>query len=227
MKRFKTLFTVALLAASVCMFTSCDMLMELFGDYITDYADDTFSGPVNTWLEMTVSYDENNVAGKAKLAFFYTEQAKTGHTTNGTRLAKDYEIKDGLTILLYGKFSPLASVGITQQSYYIKNIPLDSGAKKTWSVIYNLSSPLRKLEKTGTIPEGEDGKYSWLSGENYGSWQTYHPEDGEALQDNQERVPAPLTNDDNGFYFTNDDVDNKIDWDAALSKIGLSTKNWE
>lgn len=227
MKKLKSLITAVLLLTAGFLVTSCD---ELLG-YLNDYVGDTFSGPKDEWLEMTVSYDDNAyLAGNINLAFFYTEMDRVGHSTNGTRLLKDYTIPAGLTVLCYGQLG-LKGTGFTEKVYFIKTYPYEEGAKTEWDIIYNASAPLRKLEKTGTTVTAESGD-TWITGENYGKWSVYHPEDGTALLDGQEKAPAPLTNGEHtqtgaSLWLTNDQISEKnyqVNWDKALDKINVKLR---
>lgn len=222
MKKIWKIFAAAffVLFTSVS-FSSCDMLAQFFADMF----EDAFEGEPNEWLEMTVKYDEGGLTcGNVNLAFFYTDTERKGHTENNNRLLKDSTIEPGLTIVCYGRFN--ATKFLTFPVCYKQHIGIDEGAKLIWGTIFNLSPQLRDLAKEGQVITGGD----IVNGEKYGTWSVYHPDDNTPLLDNQERVPAPLSNRDYMEYFTNEelqaDEDSKgyyVNWDSALSKIGLST----
>lgn len=229
MKKSVKIFSAVLLTLATLTFTSCEFLDALL-DAAGGILEDAFEGPNMTWLEMTVNYQEGNLKGTPSLAFFYTEVEKKGNTANNDRLKKGYTIKPGLTIVCHGDFSPIATTGVKISGYYIKYIPLDENAKAIWSVIYNASEPLRRLEHEGTI-EGSPTD-TWLTGENYGSWRSApSAESGEKLGSNDERVPDPLTNKNFGSYLTNDELKDlnmgTINWNSALGKIGLNTSMFD
>lgn len=223
MKKIWKIFAAAffVLFTSVS-FSSCDLLSAFLGDMLAD----AFEGEPNEWLEITVKYDEGGlVCGDVNLAFFYTEVEREGHTSNNTRLAYGTKIKPGLTIVCYGRFR--ASKILQFPVCYTQNISIEDGAKFIWGTLFNLSSQLRDLSKNGQVITGGD----IVNGEKYGKWNTFHVNDGVELLPGQERVPEPLSNAGYGNYFTNDDLkedpgtkDYSVDWDAALGKIGLSTR---
>jgi len=219
MKKIFKLLVATLIATATLALSSCE--------YFEDLLEDAFEGPSDTWLEMGVSHNSDSVTGDAYLAFFYTEQSKKGHTDNNTRLVKNYELPAGLTVLCYGMFSPISGSGATENAYFIKHISLEDGAKTKWSVIYNASSPLRKLEKKGEIDAGTEGTYSWIKGENYGTWHSVV--EGEEIDAGMERVPLALTNQMNKFYLSNQSEKYKTasNWDNTLGKIGIKSSMFE
>lgn len=220
MKKSVKIFSAVLLTLATLTFTSCE--------FLDAWLKDTFQGPENKWLEMTVEYEKNGMRGQANLAFFYTQNEKVGHSDNNTRLKEGEIIESGLTVLCYGTFLPIGNSGLTENAYMRKNISPEEGGSTIWGLMFNASSQLRDLDSKGKIKNSNEQSKTWLKGESYGDWINIHPEDpDEKIDPNAERVPLPLTNQMNNFYFTNEHWVQQggiaIDWNEALGKIDLST----
>lgn len=170
MKKILTIFAVALTLTSGFLFSSCSD------------DDDDLLGPKNVWCEMPVEYSNGKEGDEAKSAvvyvcMYYSDTDVTGSESGSKYLKKGTTIPAGITMVVTAKpneSGTLASEvisGLTENSYIMKNFPLnenatfendDSGTYDSklnfkanrgwWTALYLLKSDLRKSANQDVNP---------------------------------------------------------------------------
>lgn len=170
MKKILTIFTAALILASGLLLSSCS------GD------DDDLLGPKNVWCEMPVEYSNGKEGDEAKSAtiyvyMYYSDTDVSGTESGSKYLKKDTTIPAGITMVVTAKSDESGTLasevisGLTENTYIMKNFPLneeakfendDSGSSDSklnfkanrgwWTALYLLKPDLRKSANQDVNP---------------------------------------------------------------------------